>query len=212
MSLSEVAQLEYKQQILVYGFMRTIEQINYIPDDLIRLCLSFYLILFDEWDNNRTISEYFKINREQNSVTSIASSIKQAFGGTIVEKGQFQDWKIKVKNDSHTRAGLIVVFGITDIDFVSADKAFSRGGFGYYSFSGQIFTNKGPKDYGKSWDSHDVITMILDMTNNKFGILSFKINDKDQGIVSKDIDINKKYCMAIAMHNDVTAKLISVWP
>ena len=212
MSQSEVAQVEYKQQILVYGFMRMSEQINYIPDELIRLCLLFYLILCDEWDTNTTKSEDFKINRKQNSVTSIAGSIQQAFGGIIVEKGQYQDWKIKANRVSGLQSHLFVLFGITDIDFVPAKKIFSYNGIGYYSYSGKIYTNKAPQDYGKSWNNNDVITMILDMTNNKFGKLSFKINDEDQGIVSEDIDINKKYCMAIAMSTNTTAKIISAWP
>ena len=43
--------------------------------------------------------------------------------------------------------------------------------------------------------------MTLDMTQerHKNGVLSFKINDVDQGIAFDDIDIEKTFCLAVSI-------------
>ena len=74
----------------------------------------------------------------------------------------------------------------------------SFDGYAFYAFDGNLFSTKSKrKPYGSKWDRGDIITMKLDMTG-KNGKLSFRINNKDQGVAFNDIDITKKYCLAVS--------------
>ena len=77
-------------------FVRLFDQIDNIPDELIQLCLSFYLILFDKWNANHKPN--VTINEGDNSVTVTTSSIAEVVGNLWIEKGQVQEWRINVKS------------------------------------------------------------------------------------------------------------------
>ena len=42
--------------------------------------------------------------------------------------------------------------------------------------------------------------MTLDMTGNKYGTLSYTINDENYGIAFDKIDIDKEYCMIVKLY------------
>ena len=202
--MSDVVSIRHQQELLVYGYVRSIDQIDNIPDELTRICLSFYRILFDTWDPKETSSDGYKINKEENSVTALMP-YKQAFGQFFVQKGQVQDWTIRGKDPAD--GYLIAVFGITDVENRS------DGFQGYYGYDGCFFCDNRAKKYGKSWTSQDTLTATLDMaTNDEYGTLSFKVNGEDRGIANKTIDLNNKYCMTITIPRNCTVNMINIWP
>ena len=67
------------------------------------------------------------------------------------------------------------------------------------------------KTYGVACPKNHILSMTLDLTETEskdYGTLSFGLNDKSFGTAFDDIDINKKYSMALAMFNDDILKLI----
>ena len=70
--------------------------------------------------------------------------------------------------------------------------------YAFYAYDGNLFCTKHKRRcYGSKWDRGDIITMTLDMTG-KNGKLSFKINNKEQGVAFNDIDNTKQYCLAVS--------------
>ena len=50
--------------------------------------------------------------------------------------------------------------------------------------------------------------MTLDMTGGEFGVLSYKMNDKDLGPAFDKIDMNGEYRMAVSIFHDDNLQLI----
>ena len=101
---------------------------------------------------------------------------------------------------------MIAILGIADI----RDRA--KLFYYYFSWSGKFYYGEQQNKYGKIWTNQDTLTMTLDMTNKEGGILSFKVNEEDQGVATQNIDINQRYCMAAGLSANQTANLIDAWP
>ena len=97
------------QELAVYGFIRTCFD---IPEELKEICLAFYLILSDKWDKENSHPEFEftddNILRVQENNTKVIW--RNAFGSSIVSKGDIQTWKIKLIGD----VGPYVLFGIVE--------------------------------------------------------------------------------------------------
>ena len=190
------------QELAVYGFIRMHLD---IPDELKEICLAFYLILFDEWDKEKSHSE-FKFTDD--NILYVQGNIKlgkwrNAFGSLIVSKGNIQTWKIKLIGD----VGLTVFFGIVgqnkatraipDNQYFCQPGSYCKG-YGYYD-TGEKFDGGGYGQYGQSWHVGCSIAMTLDMSN-KYGQLSFELDGEDQGIAFGKLDVNRSYRMAVATY------------
>ena len=183
---------QYLQELFVYGYIRKYCNID-IPDVLKRLCLSFYLITIDKW-NKELSHTSFVIDEENKEISTPKISVvsgewRHAFGSFIIQKGEIMTWSIKITNDNPQKhfAARAVMYGISNssaqddwnkksgaIHF--CDTEFNGCGYGYYAWTGSTQTslkaNRNP--YGLSWDKDDIITVTLDMTGKKYGVLSLQ--------------------------------------
>ena len=204
-----------RDELCVYGFIRVFSSSCDIPDVLKQICLSFYLIVSDLW-NVELSNNKFEIDNEQLTLKlnkeSGTHGWPNAFGSLIITKGEYQIWKLKITNDRESRR--TVMFGVINVDsnlIHSNDFCSREDGYGYYAWNGDKF-DQGERDlYGVGWNEDDIITMTLDMTgevNKKYGVVSYKVNDDDQGIAFKKLDINKRYCMAVSMFDKDDLQLV----
>ena len=222
---------EESQEFLVYGFMRRIDIDQEIPEDIKQLCLSFYRILRDKW-NPAISNSSLKINNETGEiyVADGYDSWKNAFGSFIIKKGDIQTWKIKITNDSSHQWGIRdrhVSFGV--IEYKSNNQLFYRNmtqnafcncdeesainnAYAYSTNRGDLMCSDDYRiSYGTGCQKDDILSMTLDLQqteNNHYGTLSFGLNDKSLGIAFDDIDINKKYCLALAIYYSDDLQLI----
>ena len=228
--------IETLKELTVHGFIRKFYDINQISNDLLTLCLSFYLILIDEWDlNNMTFADAADLNiNEEDKTISSSRSLRwlNVFGSITVKTGQYQTWTIDTaKNEDNIC--FWALFGIIDVDYDKSlitntepvearwwrkKSEIMRSSFcnkhicsyGYYSMNGDKWTNGIWEDYGISWtDYDDIISMKLDMTGKDKGTLSYTVDGQYQGIAFNNIDLNKSYRMIFGFYsaND-TVKLI----
>ena len=229
---NQKSSIETLKEMTVYGFIRMHYDINAIPNDLLKLCLSFYLILIDEWDLNHMTfadSHDLNINEEDKTISSSRNvTWLNVFGTITVKKGQYQTWTIEtVKNvDNVSFWGL---FGIIDVEY---DKSLITNtwqlekrwwqkrtevirssfcndricSYGYYSIDGNKWTNGIWQDYGTWWTGGDdmshIISMKLDLTGKDKGILSYTVDGEYQGVAFDDIDLDKSYRMIFGFYSD----------
>ena len=218
MSTSQAKKL---QELSVYGFIR---KYSVLPEVLIELCLSFYLILIDEW-NKEVCDESFTINNDTGELVSNGEEKwRNAFGSWIIKKGDTQTWIIKITNENPredvARAFLYGIVQYTtqnDIEKYNKNETyFTDGrlefgcGYGFFSYSGCVQSNliTDYKAYGPdTCDKNDVLSMTLDLSGNN-GVLSYKLNDTPLGIAFDNIDVNKKYCMVVCVYFNDNFQLI----
>eukprot|EP01084_Bolivina_argentea_P319078 553452_1 len=154
-----------------------------------------------------------------------AHTYASAIGQQIIYKGQKQKWMFQLK-----KLGFSILIGIVDNVIVECNDEigdFTNSkfqGYGICGSSGVKYNGTGSETkypYALRYDfkENDKITMILDLTEkeNKNGILSFIFHaDTIQSnfenvspdatptnIAYDDIDINKAYRCAIALHTSI---------
>ena len=213
---------KYLQELCVYGFIREYCNID-IPDVLKELCLSLYLIVIDQW-NKKLSHKTFAIDEASREIFStVTGGRRHAFGSLIIGKGEIMIWSIKITNDNPQRHdnNRAVMFGISNTSEIDnwneksgayhfCDTEFNGSGYGYYAWTGYTHTSLRAErnPYGPSWDKDDIITMTLDMTGKKYGVLSYAINGKDLGVAFDDIDIDGNYRMSVCMHSKDSLQLV----
>ena len=216
-----------KPELCVFGFIRRININQQIPIELIQICLSFWLSFRDKWNTEISHSS-FTINNETGVIIPRPTSsylAMNAFGSLIIEKGDIKTWKIKITN-KYRLSSMNGEFGIIEYD-TSNQSIYKRMKFSafchqdntipaysYALYNGSLrWTGSDVryKAYGKKCPKNNILSMTLDLTeteSKQHGHLSFELNGKSFGIAFNDIDINKKYCMALAMFNDDILQLI----
>ena len=97
---------QYLQELCVYGFIRTYFNHD-IPDELKRLCLSMYLIVFDSWDVDLSHESFEVVNEsgdliangnETSNEPNLGERWRNAFGTLVIKKGDIKTWKIQITN------------------------------------------------------------------------------------------------------------------
>ena len=220
--MATIEKKRYLQELCVHGFFR-IYCTHDIPDVLKQLVLSFYSIIFDEW--NKDLShQSWRINNDTGDIIATAKNgWCNAFGSLIITKGNIQTWKLRISNESvRLRA---VFFGISQIKERTESintrlshfctTGWKAAGYGFYSWTGEKQTNLESgyirKDYGGTWDHNDIVTMTLDMTGEKdehYGVLSYKLNEEDLGPAFEKIDINGEFRLAVCVFHLDNIQLI----
>ena len=211
--LSVNKQKELEQNMTVYGFVRRCD--IEIPNVLIDLCLLFYLKVFDGWSVEKG-DERLKIDVDKNIVEFYGVSYLDAFGTLVMTKGDVESWTFSVSGIS-THSIIRAAVGIADIAKLESNE--KEGSFGapakrvgivyhaglakkYVSVCGWI-----TKKYGTKWRANEILTMTLDLTDDKYGKLSFKKDDEDMGVLYDKIDVNRTYCMGISVRSNCIIEL-----
>ena len=175
----------YLAELSVYGFIREHyphevgDEISW-PEDLSSICLLMYFILCDEWDEDLSHPEMI-IDCEQNTIDSpkrLVIGFFDALGTITVKKGDIKTWRIKT--DSTIWLGVIDHETCLAIDHNDPN------------FIKQISVNDNELN-AILCNKNDIISMILDMSGDKYGTLAFKVNDKDYQIAFNEIDLDKRY-------------------
>ena len=187
----------YLAELTVYGFIReqrendTQEDICW-PEDLNKICLRMYLILIDEWSPGYSDIE-MTIDAKHNIVKSIQQwrfNQMTAIGFMRVKKGDVQTWRIKTSN--------VIYLGVIDNDY-NIGKEYLQ----------QILTVDCIILNDAIVSSKDgIISMTLDMTGDKCGLLSFRTDEKDFGIRFDSLDIDKGYNLIAKMNGNSSVQLL----
>lgn len=199
-----------KQKLFVHGFIRKYCVSSTMPNVLKDLCFTFYFIACDAWNMDDSNKDF---QVDEKNILSVKADkqnrFRTAFGTVVISKNEMFIWEFQIIAECMTRYNdRNVMIGIINIKEANRDKHNGgsyfcdnrRGGYGYYAYDGERFHPPHSRDkYGKPAKRFDIITMTLDLTNEK-GILSFMVNDEDQGILKDDINVNCDYCMAISSY------------
>ena len=218
-----------QELLLVHGFCRIYAENNIIPEELNVLCWKMYFenTATDKW-NKQLILNHETVNIESRNEVMITHNINHkwqtVFGSIILEKGQIQEWTLKVNHCTAKWMRNDIMFGIIECkNGINLDNIHDKKTNDLYCFKGlskqeidflmynpnnrNIF--KRNKDYNMgcdansysskaSWERDTVITMILDLTKQR-GILSYKIDGKVIGSPIQNIMVDRKYCMVVAI-------------
>ena len=88
------------QELTVYGFVRIYTLSMLFPDELVQLCMTYFMDLMDSW-NIELLCQGFKMP-ENNTLTITKDNSygdRTAFGSRIIHKGQKSEWKLKLTRD-----------------------------------------------------------------------------------------------------------------
>lgn len=235
--LSAMASLDKEREalhkLLVHGYIRRNCIVYEVPQVLVELCSLMSVKLYEKWNEKISNSDFIftqrlksdgqicRLRKGQRSINKWRNS----FGCVMVESGESHEWNLRIVNVASSaqfgsgRLKRSVMLGVVNTsypDIGALDSYFCESkyqprvhGYAFYAYDGCVFCNKAKKrKYGQPWDQNDVITVTLDLTQEK-GRLSFKINDKAQGIAFDDIDTNHSYCLAMSFFYDEEIEIIN---
>eukprot|EP01084_Bolivina_argentea_P113763 202697_1 len=217
----------YKQKLLVHGFIRTYYDIypfiiDYFPIDLMNLCYFFYFIetFTDKWD--KTISHStFNISSNDTFIETLTPVYwRNAFGERIITKGMLAKWNFKVLTNpfsykyshGHRQNGYYqgkIVIGLIDATQVNravdtspeelATKKIAYGYKGNVNLMTGYTGNMKPSRYGRPWKDGDKITMIVDMrgVENKYKGILKFENNHEPQGIAHYLSLDKDYKMMI---------------
>ena len=74
--------------------------------------------------------------------------------------------------------------------------------------NGDVLGEALTRPYAIPCSDNKKVSMTLDLTGDKYGSLSFEIDDKDYGNAFDTIDITKEYRMIVVLWNDEKIKLL----
>ena len=80
----------------------------------------------------------------------------------------------------------------------------NKAGIAYYGGNGRkvIGINEfSYTGYASKWSKGETVKLTLDLTHEKYGVLSMTKDGKDLGILYDKIDIEQEYCLAVAIKN-----------
>lgn len=208
-----------------------------VSQEIYSLCWTFYFhpIFKDQWDKYKINDRYTEVNSNENYMKRLSIAdrtdwqYQEGFGTIQVSKGDIQEWKINVKHSLtqyiHVGLGICIIErAVLCLCSLNDKESFLLNGLSWHSIN-RAFYNKMHsggstyKPYGRRlWTRDDVVTMRLDMSGDKYGILSYSFNQpfEDLGIACDDLDINKTYCLAVWIGHANTVQLMnddyeSVW-
>ena len=162
-----------------------------------------YFELNDEW-NIKDSHQGLKVDANQilTRPQGIDSSWIIAVGTIVISKGEIKTWKIKMLNLKDICFGISDKNPDRDVRDVFLDNRPNSHGFAldngrlYSSHQNNIFRTR---YFMKDILNGSVVSMTLDMTGEKFGIVSYKVDDEDCGVAYNNIPIDKQYIMAVSL-------------
>lgn len=209
-------------ELLVYGYTRILSEHWGLrtPKSIQSLCLYMYSFM-DTWNINvdDKLKEGLKFNSEHNILTLIDNNTGNwlnAFGSHIIGKGMRKIWRFRICEKTISSMAMLnaaIMIGIIDETLIHRKERFSGnftdeiGGYGFYSSDGGRYGKLSQyqgRSYGNKWTHGSIITMQLDMTGSGIGddcyaTLEYWINGKHQGLAFYEIDLEKEYCLAVAL-------------
>ena len=207
---------QYLAELCVYGFIRNHSlKPNTIPDDLINLCLSMYHNVIDKWDEE--ISDKKIIFEVQTGNAMLLRKdvwqsyvMSDAFGSIIVEQNEIQIWEFRTLSELY--------LGIIDNNTFDQNRGwmfnYRKNAYGLSTRNGNKICSeygteiRSGKEYAVKCTQNEIISMILDMTGDRYATLSFKINDKDYGIAFDKINIHNAYRMIVSLYTEDSIDLL----
>ena len=220
------------RELCVYGYIRR-SDIHYnlnLPQEIYPLFWSFYFypIFKDEWHELKINDRYTEINSSENYIKRLndASSTdwqyQEGFGKLQISKGDIQEWKINVKQSItqyiHIGIGIWTVDrAVLCLTPLRDRESFLWNGIARHSLrtnsalSNRIDRNDQKyNDSGRQWTRGDIVTVKLDTSGDRYGVLSYRVNEpfEDLGIAWDDLDINETYCLTVWIGNPNTVQLM----
>ena len=208
--------IKQKHKDLLRGWTRpsASNAIN-IPDEIIQICILFYLIV-EEWNENGK-GKTIEIMNESATICECMDDSYQMISGSIICKRNvctFHRWTLKLLKYNPIKYWNNVV-GIVDTkrvdpcitdfgDNIKRDGTYFFIGYSKAYLKPQLMKAEGSKfNYGESVNKeNDIIEMVLDL---KRGTLGFIINGTDYGVARDDIQIDGEYCMFITVNGKGTS-------
>ena len=204
------------QELTVHGYLR----LNYnetFPRELMGVCVSFYLLLRENWSriirkSGQPIHASEKANLLDHAnkcfVNTLSNKNIAAAGSLMISRGDFQTWTFKITEYNENG----VIFGIHTI---LNDPNKYRFGCGLNSATGKVSygnkADKTSKEYCQPFGKGDIVEMVLNMRGNtEYGSLSFKINGEKKGIATDIIGIDSEYYMRTALTPHSSVKILDV--
>ena len=197
-----------KTDVLVAGYIRNLSK-KYeflIPGDINGICFKYWLItVCDEWDKELS-SDRAEINNQ--TITSKVTEFASMYGCLGIDKGSYE-WQIKLKSYVTWFAmGIIeddeeiLTKYKDDYKWIMNNGCCINEGGHFYRGDSTPLRQGYTKPFKKSGT---VITMTLNMDQHE---LSFKVNDKEYGVVTDKLD-KEKYRLAVILYSsDLIAELL----
>ena len=238
MDSTESTLTEEQQEILVYGYVRDDKYwINLIPIAIINLFVTWYRCCADKWHIQQSSSNlYLQDKLLMNEIDS--KQWLNAFGTQIIGNGQKKIWKLRINSNINPkssiiscRIGIIDASQIEKIEYkdiqsfefmqliMKRNSSRKHGSFdqdyvGSSAISGVsgnywFWVNskkRNNKIYAQPFKDNDIITMELDLMETIS--LKFKINGQCFGMASKNMDITKKYKLALAVIREESVMIL----
>ena len=181
-----------------------------IPSAIINLCVDYYSLFFDVWNRFKTDAN---ICIDRNRVHADGMSLKNAVGSIRVSNGEVFEWNFRICQRGNQFTSMAI--GISDVDNM-VDESMQKADSYFFLHNAMKFTLNTNEKYGMEWLESDMITMRLDMTDNK-GRLSFaqkhythqEHNFRDFGAAFDQIDVNKTYCMVFRCFGVASVELVT---
>ena len=208
---------KYRKSLLVSGYIRVhcYQNDKTTPKVLHDLCLSFAKDLSVNGLHSEYLEEFI-IDQDSKTVQYIngeGSCWRNCYDNWVHSAGCKQTWMLRVI-ECESIGDLFqmdtgVLFGVhrydPDIKHWCGGMFGARlnDGHGYWSFNGgqYIFENRhhcDPKKTTTKWGQGDIIEMTLDLTKSK-GLLYYKVNGIQQGVLSNTLDVNKNWTLFVAL-------------
>ena len=196
---SIINQYEKLQEISVCGYVRQHIPINNIPQEIIKLCLLFFLEVFDTWNMSISSSTDFQFSDRTDAVIATLPRCigyrlpQKAFGSIKVQPNEIRTWKIRFSGDDirDNAVGIIPDNSNKDIALTTP-----MDGSSYFFTCGWVTI----------WKANDILEITLDLRTGKEGRLTLKVNGVYSHAAFSNIPMNKTYHLFVevfSMHHHV---------
>ena len=210
-----------KSHKLTFGFCHEIEKNNLliIPEEIIQLCLLYFLQFFDEFIKDKHGKGISLSMNEDNRLTKLQlKSVRgyaSAYGTFIMDFKELSncivEWTINIIQYTF----LEVSVGIIEIDNATNHHVFLNNypfdskksqNYGLYvSSSSGVIDLDSSGDYFYHYNLDNLVAGALKSIKMSVDInvitLTYFLNDKDYGLVFKDVDNLKKYQLIVAIRD-----------
>ena len=215
----EIIYVSPKQSaLLIYGYTRINFTVIVCPEDIIQLCLKWYLINKDWWDLDKT-SPNIKVTDDIAEMKKPFSlfTFSTVVGSIIISKTTaVMEWKLKLISKGGMFSRFCTVIGIVPCNskFVDNTKRLLNTGYGMNLWNGSINDERmdlwDRKTIEMNPQEMDVITIKYISINSDtesdsiYGELYFGINDMELVKIIDSIPINndEKYRFAVSLQNE----------
>ena len=212
-----------KKPLIVSGYIR--KQCDYyeIPQCLVDLCTTMFMTCTDMWlpnVSNADLTFNASFSKFQLFAPRRTNRWRTAFGSIIVGAGHKEQWRLRINREYQSsvyfqgidakRPRQTVMIGVideADTEFMASTNCYFSDSqyidctaYSFYAWDATLHCNKSMqrRQYGIECGEGDMITIQLDMTNET-GKISYWINDKEYGVAFDDVDVSKKYRLAVSL-------------